>query len=514
MRQRGRGCGRRASAARRILYTARMVTAPKPDPANFRLSVKDFGPIVEADVDFRPLTVFVGPSNTGKSYLSMLTYALHQGLMNEPISPQDQLRSTRFQRLSKEMTEGDTDNIQKWMNTMGSIEGENALENEVEKVLQECVKKGISGSRSEINFQISRCFGISSTHHLLRRKHSRKDAILNLSRTDMGVEFSMPLSPPQTTPDISIRRSITFPVSEQGLEPVFQEIRMLPPNEQRRAVTIIGTSIINEIISHIAGAAANPIYYLPANRTGIMDAYNVIVGSLINRVQYRGIHGKQTGVLSGVLGDFLQHIGNPDNFLHNSESKIANYANKIEEKVLYGEIIIDQSETGNPLFFYRPERWKDNLSLMNASSMVSEIAPIVLFLRYIVQDNDVLIIEEPESHLHPAMQVEFTRVLAGAVKAGLRVILTTHSEWVVETIGNLVELSKVPKARRERLDGGPYALRPDDVGVWLFRQKKRPRGSVVEEVRHDPETGVYGVEYDDVAMALHNEWASAANANE
>ena len=42
-----------------------MVTAPKPDPANYRLSVKDFGPIVEADVDFRPLTVFVGPSNTG-----------------------------------------------------------------------------------------------------------------------------------------------------------------------------------------------------------------------------------------------------------------------------------------------------------------------------------------------------------------------------------------------------------------------------------------------------------------
>ena len=245
-----------------------------------------------------------------------------------------------------------------------------------------------------------------------------------------------------------------------------------------------------------------------------MDAYNVIVGSLINRVQYRGIHGKQTGVLAGVLGDFLQHIGNPDNFLHNSESKIANYANKIEGKVLDGEIINDQSETGNPLFFYRPERWKDNLSLMNASSMVSEIAPIVLFLRYIVQDNDVLIIEEPESHLHPAMQVEFMRLLAGAVNSGLRVILTTHSEWVIETIGNLVELSKVPKARREGLDGGPYALSEEDVGVWLFRPKKRPRGSVVEEVRHDPETGVYGVDYDEVAMVLHNEWASAANANE
>ena len=36
------------------------------------LEVADFGPIVEAKVDLRPLTVFVGPSNTGKSYMAIL----------------------------------------------------------------------------------------------------------------------------------------------------------------------------------------------------------------------------------------------------------------------------------------------------------------------------------------------------------------------------------------------------------------------------------------------------------
>lgn len=47
---------------------------------SYRIEVKDFGPIVKADVDFRPLTVFIGPSNTGKSYLAVLLYALHQCL--------------------------------------------------------------------------------------------------------------------------------------------------------------------------------------------------------------------------------------------------------------------------------------------------------------------------------------------------------------------------------------------------------------------------------------------------
>ena len=41
------------------------------------ISVRNFGPISEATIDLRPLTVFVGPSNTGKTYFSTLIYALH-----------------------------------------------------------------------------------------------------------------------------------------------------------------------------------------------------------------------------------------------------------------------------------------------------------------------------------------------------------------------------------------------------------------------------------------------------
>ena len=46
-----------------------------PKPGNLELEVTDFGPIAEAKVELRPLTVFIGPSNTGKSWLAMLIYA-------------------------------------------------------------------------------------------------------------------------------------------------------------------------------------------------------------------------------------------------------------------------------------------------------------------------------------------------------------------------------------------------------------------------------------------------------
>ena len=110
---------------------------------------------------------------------------------------------------------------------------------------------------------------------------------------------------------------------------------------------------------------------------------------------------------------------------------------------------IDKSEVIDyPHFTYTPKGWKDSLPLMNASSMVSELAPVVLYLRHVVGPGNVLIVEEPESHLHPALQVEFTRQLASLVNSGIRVILTTHSEWVLEELANIVQRSKLPKVRR------------------------------------------------------------------
>ena len=137
-----------------------------------------------------------------------------------------------------------------------------------------------------------------------------------------------------------------------------------------------------------------------------------------------------------------------------------------------------RNPVGYPAFGYRPDGWDRDLPLMNASSAVSELAPVVLYLRYIVQPGDTLIIEEPETNLHPQAQVEFTRVLAAAVKAGIRIIITTHSEWVLEELANLVKLSELAPERRGDIDPDDLALSPDEVGAWLFEHNLENGGSV------------------------------------
>ena len=143
--------------------------------------------------------------------------------------------------------------------------------------------------------------------------------------------------------------------------------------------------------------------------------------------------------------------------------------------------------------------------------MVSELAPVVLYLRHVVAPGDLLIIDEPESHLHPAMQVAFTRQLAEIVGAGVRIILTTHSEWVLEALGNVVGQAGLTNRSDGRADA--EALDSRDVGVWLFEPAGDGPGSKkVKEIALDDDTGLYPSGFDAVAAALHNDWAEISGS--
>ena len=123
----------------------------------------------------------------------------------------------------------------------------------------------------------------------------------------------------------------------------------------------------------------------------------------------------------------------------------------------------------------------------------------------------MLIIDEPEAHLHPQMQVEFTRFLASVVRSGVRIILTTHSEWVLEELANLVQASELSESERIAINGNDIALKEDEVGAWLFRSKKRPKGSVVEEIPLNRESGTFAAGYDRVAADVYNRWVEISS---
>ena len=83
-----------------------------------------------------------------------------------------------------------------------------------------------------------------------------------------------------------------------------------------------------------------------------------------------------------------------------------------------------------------------NIPLHLASSSARGLSDLYFFLRHTATRDQLLIIDEPESHLDTQNQVLFARMLARFVTAGLRVLITTHSDYLVKELNNLIMLGR------------------------------------------------------------------------
>lgn len=498
---------------------------------HLKLKVANFGPIAKAEIDLRPMTVFVGPSNTGKSYLAMLIYALHRffsGAAMDPSFGEGRHFSiysslgywTRDMEMS--MSEGEIDAVSEWVRQGNPGEP-------VPPVVAALVRRGLSDAstfRDRLNSELARCFGIEDTEDLIRYRsgfNSNINMEIPISNHSEPFGYNFILDPDEVEFGASFPDTIplpdTIPIHAQSFDLLTIARNLLPSwhvfddDDQARKEIAFGAMnrLYGPIGSYIVRSLNIPAHYLPADRTGVMHTNRVVIGSLIASASRAGLaQGSPEPALSGVLADFLREIINlPE---RESRSRGARELSKrLEGEMLQGAIVRKNSAIAYPEFYYRPDGWKRDIPLMNSSSMVSELAPVVLYLRHIVNEEDVLIIEEPESHLHPAMQVEFVRHLAAAVNDGIRVILTTHSEWVLEELANLIQLWNLPEPSRKQFKGPDSALDPDRLGVWLFDGKDSADGTVVEEIPLDFEIGNFQSGYDGVAMDVYNRWAEISN---
>ena len=511
---------------------------------NLVLEVSNFGPIQDAKIDLRPLTVFAGPSNTGKSYMAMLVYALHgffggqatvpgfgrmQGF-GRPFNWPSIFGSGHLLDGSSGILPEDVNDLIDQVSSLIQLEGAfnespTALPDAVANQLHSRLE-GISELHGILEGELARCFGVEKAGNLIRHQinSGAKVIISRQDSEDPAKSFDCRVAITREQGEIAILApgaeylhlalAASGKPSRESVLPLVEHLQSLGNannNERTSMANFLISKLAQDIGSFLVSPLANKSYYLPADRAGVMHAHRVVVSSLYQLAQFGGIRrGEPLPMLSGVLADFLDQLiqlgDSPFGRVPGNSSGNEALAERMEQEILKGVVKKEDLGVGYPTFSYRPDGWKEDLPLTNTSSMVSELAPVVLYLRHLVRPGETLIIEEPESHLHPAMQVEFIRHLARTVRSGVRIILTTHSEWVLEELANLVRLSELPESRREGIPGADCALSPDEVGAWLFEPFPFPEGAVVREINLDVESGVFPVGYGVITEDVYNRW--------
>lgn len=477
------------------------------------LKIANLGPIAEANIELRPMSVFVGPSNTGKSYMAVLIYSLHKFFSTYPY------RSYRVHRQSLNLSKKDIATLSAWASAthLGSQRAKRGqdflieLSDPIEALIHSFLRRNIKQSGNILEGEFVRCFGVDKAKDLIR--HSSDSQALfslwsNFSETGRNDPFNykVALTEQGTKITASIPNILPRQIRGDSTSPLYDWIDDNELDEDW-AVEGLLAALANTVVSNMTAPLNRPAYYFPADRAGVMHAHQVAVRGLIASASRTGLRrDSPMPVLSGVLGDFLEQlVGLADRWyrLHKSDNDLAL---RLEQALLKGTVRLERSQIDYPSFVYRPDGWERDLPLVSASSMVSELAPVVLYLRHVVQPGDLLIIEEPESHLHPAMQVEFIRQLAAAVQSGIRILITTHSEWVLEELANLVHLSDLPKEQRAGIDDADIALNADQVGAWFFEPSAEGGGSVVREISLDTESATFPSGFGLVTESLYNRW--------
>ena len=87
-------------------------------------------------------------------------------------------------------------------------------------------------------------------------------------------------------------------------------------------------------------------------------------------------------------------------------------------------------------------------------------------------------------------------------------MITTHSDWLLKEIGNLIREGELEANPEPEDIQGPHWLKPDEVGAWLFHKKPETGFSTVEEIPYDRTEGIEPRDYETVAEALYNRSAS------
>ena len=184
----------------------------------------------------------------------------------------------------------------------------------------------------------------------------------------------------------------------------------------------------------------------------------------------------------------LRHNGVPRYFYDLANTLQGNFLGKVAfpdvlkrltgEQGIGGKIMLDSS-VGDMRFY--EEKAARAFPLTATATGVTNLGILALLIeRKVLTPGTFLFIDEPESNLHPAWQVEMVRALYELARGGVNVVMATHSADMMERLRALV--SKYPEAE-EIIALNHFS--PEGVNVRGEKSFRERAGDILEELTEE-----------------------------
>ncbi|WP_121360705.1 AAA family ATPase [Flavobacterium luteolum] len=188
-----------------------------------------------------------------------------------------------------------------------------------------------------------------------------------------------------------------------------------------------------------------PIYYISANRVGPKDFYHKIASN-------KNFIGENAEYLIDYFYKNSRNLVDEERIINNDSNTLDFHVNYWLAKILNVTISLDNITSGNIVTANYSYNGNKNVRPYHVGAGISYIIGI-LILCLSIEKGKTVILENPEIHLHPKAQSELASFLAFISKAGVQIILETHSDHI---------FNGVRKAVHKNI------LNNNDVSIYFF----------------------------------------------
>ena len=451
-----------------------------------KVKVANLGPLRQAELELGDITIICGLNNTGKTYATYATYGFLDFWRD---GFQIEIQNEVFRELMDK----------------GSISlSLSCYEQSAGKYLRDAAK--------QYSRMLPRVFAARDTLFKDARFSIEVGAFSNLRSQEINLRAG------------SMEKSILQISKAKGADELLISL-MVDKDSGRMPSRLFGEHVISDAIKDVVFSPKLPRAFIAsAERTGsaifqkeldfTRNRIIELLGEKSKKIHPLNLLGKFSGdypipVRKNV--DFIRDLPN----IFNRESVLAKKFPEVLaafSDIIGGEYRISKDSEVEfiPTFAKRAK-----LTLVESSSAVRSLLDIGFYLRHIARPGELLMVDEPELNLHPENQRRVARLFARLVNLGVKVFVTTHSDYIIKEVNTLIMLNQKKPHLREIAQKEGYCegelLSADKVKVYMAKpaliriqgKTRRSRCLTLVPADVDPELGIEARTFDNTIHEMN-----------